>query len=1139
MKEIAKEILDFVTQEFDTQRYKDFISYVFSNGEGFEFQIEEYQEPEEKFDYIKKEYCPLSEPLDLGNFHTLQFYAFEVDSINAKIGLYKELKKRLETIDSSAILACFYQKGNPTFRLSLITRSLNEDGGIDYSSSKRQSFVLGNYNKTALLNFDELVKNIKGSLDSLEALIKAFSVENVTKEFYKKIVESFEEFAKNIEFPIEQEDTHIRQFILRMLSRILFCKFLEKKGVIPSRIWNTSLSENYYHDVLEPLFFQTLNTEISSRDYRLIDPKIQELLCNIPYLNGGLFAPQKGDFFDPNNSKAYINTLTISNNLFDKLFKTLGVFHFTIDESTPIDQEVGLDPEMLGMVFENLLSVLFTDNKVDKLNSLRKKTGSYYTPREIVSYMVKNSILEYLKTNTKLNEKELTELVFDYKNPFEDEKQKDTIIQKLHAFKVLDPACGSGAFPMGMLQETCSILEILDPQAKAFFNLQSSSFKEENEGKDPTYIRKLSILQNNIYGVDIQPMAIEISRLRCFLSLICDEDKEHIAPLPNLEFKFITANSLHFLESIHNKQTKIDNNVIKDYILRLQQVHSKYINAKQSDKQKLKNEFYQIYDSISSEDWLHDEQIQLAKSFDPFKLSSQANFFDSLMMFAIEKFDCIIGNPPYLSTKGTTNKKELKDSFGFSDDLYTHFFFMAKHFIAENGVIAYITPNTFWTIYSKKNLREMISRHQIIEIINSKNPFSDAMVDTCITLFLNKTPKDKMRFIDTLENFSSRKEYVISQQIYQEADAFFVPTSYNLAIKDKFIPLLNPIFKKWWSRIETSEKIAKNKDMLDEYRKELKSGDVTLMGLLTDGGVGLQTGDNGKFVGVKEGTKEALRTKEVRAEKLFSQEAKLKLGLKSKKEAQVFLESKTEQEIRQIFDEAKEKFGRDIFGQGFLFRIVSQDEIADVEQLTQEEKEQGIDSLRCFVPYDKGDKDGNRWYLPTPHYIAWNKENVSFLKDNSGKKGKGMPVVRNAHFYFKKGFCWNLINGTRSSNDLKFRIANSGVHDVGGMKLITTDEICSQKFLICLCNSSFISRYTECFVNFSVNFQINDARQIPIVIPTQAQIKEFEVLFDKAYASQLEKFEKGIDNSKYLSELQDELDKKVEELYGISHITKQ
>lgn len=699
---IAKEISSFVTQEFSTQRYKDFISYIFSNGEGFEFLIEDFEEPEEKFIYIKKEYCLLPEPLNLGNFQKLQFYVFEVDSVNAKIGLYKELKKRLETIDSSAILACFYQEGNPTFRLSLITRSLDEKGNIKYSSSKRQSFVLGNYNKTALLKFNELAKNTKDPSKTLEALTQAFSVENVTKEFYNKIVESFEEFAKEIKFPIKQEDTYTRQFILRMFSRILFCKFLEKKEVIPSKIWDREYikTTNYYHDVLEPLFFQTLNTEKDCRDYGLIDTKIQELLRDIPYLNGGLFAPQEGDFFDPKNPTAHINDLIIPNSLFDKLFETLDTFHFTIDESTPLDQEVGLDPEMLGMVFENLLSILFTDNKVDEIDSLRKKTGSYYTPREIVSYMVKNSILEYLKTNTKLNEKELAELVFDYKNSFGDE-EKSSIVSKLNNFKVLDPACGSGAFPMGMLQEICLILEALNHT-------------------DNLYNQKLSILQNNIYGVDIQPMAIEIARLRCFLSLVCEENKDHISPLPNLEFKFISANSLI-------PMPKNDNVLIYDAYNTIKEIMDQYFTS--SDKKDLQKKYKEAQQIIAKE-----YQFSSLVEYDPFNPQSVAGFFDGELMFRVKEFDCIIGNPPYGASLNDDEKKKYKEIYkSSSSDTAQLFIFLADKFLSKNGINTFIVPKALTFATNWKQIRDFL-KPNVSYIIDCGKAWSHVLLEMIVYL---------------------------------------------------------------------------------------------------------------------------------------------------------------------------------------------------------------------------------------------------------------------------------------------------------------------------------------------------------------------------------------------------------------------
>ena len=320
---------------------------------------------------------------------------------------------------------------------------------------------------------------------------------------------------------------------------------------------------------------------------------------------------------------------------------------------------------------------------------------------------------------------------------------------------------------------------------------------------------------------------------------------------------------------------------------------------------------------------------------------------------------------------------------------------------------------------------------------------------------------------------------------------------------------------------------------LEDYRKSLKPGDITLLGLITEGGQGLATGNNGKYIGVLEGTKWAEKVRKERPEKLWrfiqNKRPKELSHLKSKQEVKNFLNNLSEKEIRKLFDNFKEKYGRDIFGQGWLYRIVSKDEIADIDKLSDDEKLNGIKGERTFVPYDKGDKEGNRWYAPTPYYIDWSRKNVKFLKENSGKKGIGMPVVRNSQFYFREGFCWTDVNSTY----LKARIKQKGIYDVLTMSLFTITSI-PDWYFVCLINSKFISEYVADFINSTSHFQINDARQLPILIPTPEQLKVFEKIFTRAYNIQKRKFAGEIteeEAERQLEEIQKKLDEKVEKMY--------
>ena len=1055
---------------------------------------------------------------------------FKCESIHAKIGIHTELKNALKNSPFSALLCVFHSQKQREFRLSLVTSGFDYDANkVTFSNPKRQSFILG-HDKTAtaqkaLSNLIHAAQNAKTTANStataaanlqkpnliLADLEKAFSQEPVSKEFYTQIKEIFDEILLKASIPLDTQSK--KEFSIKLLGRVLFVCFLQQLSFVPNEIFTPH--KDYYQNTLAPLFFEVLNTPL---DKRLEYISSNSLFANIPYLNGGLFSPSAIDCYHSSDLGGF-SQVNIPDSIFEKLFSIFDQYHFTIDEQSSIDQEVSLDPEMLGQIFENLLAEI--DPNLDESTNVRKATGSFYTPRNIVSFMCKNTIFRALesKLDKALHEK-LNTLFTTNEVHFSDQEKK-LVLQILNSLKILDLFCGSGAFPLGILHEIIILQELLNDQRSL-------------------YERKLDIIKNQIYGTDIQPIATEISRLRCFLSLIIetkiDKSKPNfgILPLPNLDFKFVSANSFIRLDL---GEGRLDD----DYtalISELKNIAKSYFQATNKNaKDQLKEQFFKKRDDISLNSWLTSQTARQILTLNPFDELNAALFFESELFFGESKFDICIGNPPYISTKGKIhqqNKSALLAQDGFFDDAYNHAFFSAFHAVAPNGIISFITPKTFWTISTKANLRKLILDNTLHFICDSANPFYSAMVDTCITQFAKRQPTQEsmLHFIDATKNFDNPKVYEIHQSIYQNANAqvIFKPNAYNLEIYEKFDKPIKALMSRWWSKIDTSAKISKNHLDISHYRNSLKEGDLTLLGLITDGGQGLATANNGRFIAVRSGSKEATRTKEARVEKLFKAKQvwqDLGLNFANKKSAQEFLESKNENEIWQIFDNAKEKFGRDIFGQGFIYRITNDELIADIASLSDVEKANGINSPKCFVPYDKGDKDGNRWYLPTPYYIAWSKENVKHLQTDSRARWQGY------NFFFKEGFCWILTNGTRSSNDLKFKISPSGVYDVSGMTLFSMSNLATTKYLICICNSQLINKYTEAFINFTLSFQMNDARQIPIIIPNPKQLAEFEALFDEAFAAQKAKFERGIDNTQTLKSLQVKLDDLVYQLYGL------
>ena len=975
--------------------------------------------------------------------------------------------------------------------------------------SNTQKQIFDNLFKTA--NGDDSKINNGQNLEPQQTIHKklwdALQLKEVNKQFYSIIAKFFEDLVETMENQGKNSED-AKQFSSRLLGRMLFIWFLRKMSIIYEdfgyfEIDGLSATE-YYEKKIKLLFFSTLNTDISDRKH---------LDYITPYLNGGLFEPKENDFIG--------ETINFPQDYFKNLFDRFNEFNFTTDESSADFEVIAVDPEMLGQVFENLLA----SQNEDTGQSARKLSGAFYTPRDIVAFICKESLREYLynKVGNRVFNQGI-DLLIDYSDAeflarkstsgadlwgINSKNITKTILEALDSYKVLDPACGSGAFPMGMIQLLVRTYERL---LKSF----------------DAYELKLSIIENNIFGVDIEPMAIEISRLRAWLSVIIDEpDKSKIQPLPNLDFKFVCANSLISL-------SQDDDNIFddQDLDLKLSDIRQKYFNARvKSSKDNWQKKYYelttgkiQLWESVRSE--------QL-KSFDPLIVKKPASFFDSYFMFGVHKFDAIIGNPPYVGTKkrSTADKIALENEFGFADDLYSHFFFKGIELLEEGGSLTYITSKSFWTIQSKKNLRDLLLSNTINYIFDTANPFESAMVDTAITS-VNKNKyelENTIMFIDGSKNILEPIYFKVEQSTYVNTQntVIFKPTKHNLKIYQLYRDKIKELNNMWWDKISTSSKIEQNKKELNEYRSNLKPGDIALLGCLSVGGVGLQTGNNGKYIAVRKSTKWAENIMNTRPRKLKNAINKYNItsnDLNGYSDPNQLLIDLDEYQIAELFDSIKEKYGRDVFGQGYLYRIIEDNEITDVDSLTDDEKLHGISTDKnYYVPYDKGDKDGNRWYLETPFAIAWSKENVSYLKTDPRARYQGYS------YFFKEGFCWSDINTTY----LKCRLKQKSINDVKSMSLYGLSQKVPEYYIISIINSKFMSEYVNDFVNNTQTFQINDARQLPIVVPSPEKLQELLPLFHEVIQIKKSDYSSQEDKARALKLIEDKIEDIILEIYQI------
>ena len=618
-------------------------------------------------------------------------------------------------------------------------RSLELRGQLTHT----QFEILSNWKSIKTEVSEDLVQ-LKKEIHS--KLWESFNFEPINRKFYLELVEHFSLLVHHLEKSFERKSSVM--FTTRLIGRILFIWFLRKKALINQKIGyfevgSSSNQNDYYKKKLEILFFEVLNKEISTR---------QASDKETPYLNGGLFDVNETDFYDDKN-------LSFPNGFFNNLFETLNKYNFTVDESSPEFQQVAIDPEMLGRIFESLLAEQIDE---ETGSSQKKVTGAFYTPREIVNYMCEQSIIEFIKSkvpDTTDRDRRIEELVRLPETIFRDQDQNKRRDWKPYSEKILkiligdgadspisilDPAVGSGAFPMGMLHLIVKICTRLDSR----FENSISNLKRK-------------ILSKSLYGVDIQQSAIEICRLRAWLSIIVDiSEGDVVEPLPNLDFKFICANTLVALSDDNQHSLFEDVNLKEKLIL----LRDQYFQVSSSTKKlKLQDEYLKL----TTNDGLFDtKRTRQLKNYKPFDISSSCSFYDPELHHGIHEFDLVIGNPPYYQLReiDKANQDEYKKSQyhqyaeGGRLNIFQYFVPFSVMVAKDGGIICLITQNSILgedTAIS--NRKYIFDNTQVIQFISfperdnhKKRVFESVKMSVAISLLQKTKPLDNKEFLITV-----------------------------------------------------------------------------------------------------------------------------------------------------------------------------------------------------------------------------------------------------------------------------------------------------------------------------------------------------------------------------------------------------
>jgi hypothetical protein len=945
---------------------------------------------------------------------------------------------------------------------------------------------------------------------SLEGDIEdVFSIREVTRNFYQDFGEIFREDLQDAIHGLENPEENLNAYTRTVVNRVLFLLFIEEKRWLDGDVdyvenkYEEVAEEpdmHVYDDFLEPLFFEALSEKGTTES---------DTLGRIPFLNGGLF-----------ERKDIEKNVEIDEIFFDKLLSPekndsgnpeglLRRYKISLRESNPSEQELVVDPEFIGRIFEMFMQ---KDDRAD--------LGAFYTPKPITAYMTKNALKQHLLGQTDIMHEEAVSLVTDHTTPESlSDSQIEAIDNALHSATVLDPAVGSGAFIIAMLEELVAVSEALD----------------SSRGDDRSRFQvKKGFIADTLYGVDIDAAGIEMCKFRVWLHLM--QDLKHVSheefleanekfALPNLGFKFFVGNSLvgeydPTRVDISSYQETLTGG-LNSTLSEIHQTRKEFQTAHGENKDHLNEQLEKLTTELETQLAVKEKGGWMAKTAEA--AESSFTWTTNIPEVILDGgFDIVIGNPPYEGQEGAEYKSELGDFYsekeGFryysKTDLFQFFVHRGYELANSDGVFTYIMSDTFFTQINKTDVRSTLL-DELDELTRVNPDAFDASVETAIfSLSKSSNKSNEVRLNDSYDvdiesypqlltpidynesysvsigdvsyetkrsNLGEHTIYQLNRELYRKSinNAFFTPTELNTEIFGEFIAPFNSVYDRWQKEISDVSNLEDSLPEVETLTQDTSPGEILPFGLLSVGGQGISMRTNKDFIHVLEGTKKAERI----AEEGSYSRSKLHKTVEGKKV------------------------------------------IHDAGDLSEEEKLNGIDNDadQTFVKVTRESKSRDLYFCPTDEFVDWSRDSVKKLKD------QGVP--RNDQYYLKQGIATKRGGGVRN---LEWRMVEPSVFtDTNQVFVSINEEKADLKYMMGVLNSTLSEYIATNFLN-RIGLSTRDVRRLPIKIPDDEEKENIVGLVEDAIQIQKQRPDVLDDpNMDAIEEIDRELDEAVAELYGV------